>query len=50
MNRNNVRELLRELLSPAERAVTLATLGLALLLVLILAATVYSTFHGIPIQ
>ena len=43
-------ELVRELLSPAELAVTLATLGLALLLVLIVAATLYSTFFGIPIQ
>lgn len=47
--RDRVFELVRELLSPAELVVTIATLALALLLLAIAAATVYLKFHAIEL-
>ena len=50
MTRNEFREIVRELLTPAELAVTLSLLGIALVLVLLVAATLYATYAGIGIQ
>ena len=50
MTRNEALEIVRDLFSPAELAVTLAIVGFGLLLIITIAATLYSTFNGIPIQ